>query len=293
MADQMDAAAEWVRSASVDEAIDVAERARLAQAYVKAVGAARRLAESACRLECEALRRIGQLGSFDALRRTKNGAQRVGIAKSLAAMTDDAFAQLLATIPASATAVGVMRAWKRDQDEAEADRTGRGIGSGRAKVPLDAAWSLRALVQAATCLLDNYASDLGAIDAMSVAEELAQDIGSDWQEAAVRAGYKEAVRLAIQSYDSGGSWMHPDLPEWVSYEEDEAGWVRVPARAASLEQFRAMVAFRRHQADTLTAQAETYERALAELDATAACFPDCPRKLYELSERSGAMVGAA
>lgn len=263
----------WVMDASADDAFAVATKAKQARAYIKAIEGSAAIAREATRLECIAYRRLGQLGSTELL---PKGEPR-NIAKAFAAMADDEFADWLEQVGPHSGAIGTYRMVNRAAAHRRMREDGESVGSGKAVRPLEPS-SMHDLVEAASAMLNALTAEDVPFTVTEIADGLAESLGVvPHYTAPAREGYREAVRLAMAlppGEDDNGP--HDDAPRWVTYEEDAMGWVRVPFRVASLEQFAAMVKLRRAQADQMEAVAARFEWLLSEMADVEAEMPGEP-----------------
>lgn len=92
---------------------------------------------------------------------------------------------------------------------------------------------------------------------------------------AIRAGVAQAVRaslsqtvaddaLGVPVTGSDGNEIRP--PQFVTYEDDEAGWIRVPFSNATIAQLVEMAKLRRKQAEQMLAKAEMLEQVVGAIE---------------------------
>lgn len=269
-----------VMAADAADAADAAEQARMARDWLKVVKGSQALAVEATRLECMALRRIGSLDDLSVLPATRRAA-----ARWYAGLTDAGFAALLADIKGWVSALAIYRRAEQERRRDDDRRAGAATGEGREQAPHLSPQSLRDLIQAASALVGNYTSDELPFSVSEAAEELAESVASPncANEPAFREGCREAIRQALALDDGGVNSdlaVSPDAPAWVTYHDDDGGWLRIPWSRASLEQFRAMVDLRRLQHEQLAAVVERLADLLGLLDGVKADHPhidDCFR----------------
>lgn len=105
---------EAVRTASLAEAVDIAEKARMAAKFARVAQAAGELAVEAVKLECQALRRVGQLDP------SVLKGERKKVAESFAAMSDQEFAVgvLVRAVASATSATAVYRSMRADERHA-------------------------------------------------------------------------------------------------------------------------------------------------------------------------------
>lgn len=258
-------------SAGADEAADAAEQARKAREWVKVTNGAADLSAAALRLECSALRRLAQCGE-DALKAVPPARRSAG--RWLAGMTGEQFAECMACIKAWDTPVAMhRRVIERNRVEAEA-ASGRRIGQGIPRTPVSTTPSIDEVRAAAQTIVEHLqASNQFSIAeaADKVAEDLDLTSGGyvDWLTAStLRAAVREAVAHADWPDED------PDVPAFVTYQEDEIGWVRIPWSQASITQLEFMVELRRKQVRELQAALEPLDDLLTVLRAAHAVHPD-------------------
>lgn len=245
-----------VADASAFDAVSAAEQARMVREWIKVIKGSAALAIEATRLECLALRRVGQVGAHRELPSHKRS-----VARLFSELSDADFDLLvMAEIKARSTAIGIARQIERERAWRINREAGRAIAGGEPGqiVPVTDD-QLQNLVEAAGAMLNTYAADGVPFAVTDAAAAIAEDLGYDQHSAAVREGLREAIRQAIRIDDGGeGCSDDPDAPAWVTYHEDDAGgWVRISWANASLDQFSAMVDLRHSQA---TQAADTYAR---------------------------------
>lgn len=263
----------WVRGVGAYEASETATKAKQVRSYLKAINGAAAIALEATRLECDALRRLGQIGAAD-----KAGSpEMVNIARQFASMSDAEFDALLVDLKPWASAVSIVRAMRRAEREQEERNWGQSVGSGTPGSPVPPQHSISSLAEAAGALLADLTTDGKPFTIAEAAEKLAEHVCDNYTSPAARAGYIEAVRLSIQAENGDHGWASCGGPQWITYQEDEVGWVRIHWSAATLDQFRAMVDLRRHQLAELRNRVEDLESILAFMDEAHVAHPDLTR----------------
>ena len=121
------------------------------------------------------------------------------------------------------------------------------------------------MCRAATHIL-NAAMARGATTVNELTEELGSALGygdTDMGDPVIREGIEVAVREALRSENISGE-AHPDFVTW---KDREAGWLRIPWPAATLDQLRWMAEFRQEQARELQEAADTLAILVRDLDA--------------------------
>jgi hypothetical protein len=231
------------------EAASNAQKARLVREWVKIQKLARELAVEATRLEMTALRRLAQLDALTSLSPAHKSA-----AKGFAAMTDVAFEATLQVAGDSSSAIAVWRHVQHDGEVAEGVVRGRQIAQGDRHDPIsvdsDELSEAASTVLAAALAADRNVSVTEAALALAEALGMADDFHNS---AAVRSGLREAIRSALHN----DTEMVEGAPNFVTYKNEEAGWVHVPFNIATIEQVKAWAAFRQAQAqDHVAAAAE-------------------------------------
>jgi len=261
---QMRAAREYVRGCTEDEALKAKKDAQVAWEWVKIHDAAAEIAIEACRLQATAVRRLAQLGS-----RHISGQGRPA-AEWLGSMPDAAFAALLDGMRAARSPVSLYNDHrKRVERDAKLWR-GREIADGNG-FPAD----YDSVCSAATYVL-HAAMAGGATTVNELTDELGACLGygdTDMGDPVIREGIEVAVREALRSERISGE-AHPDFVTW---KDREAGWLRIPWPAATLDQLRWMAEFRQEQARELQEAADTLAILVRDLGAVRADNPRLTR----------------
>ncbi len=105
----------------------------------------------------------------------------------------------------------------------------------------------------------------GGTTVAEMADQLAEVLGYDsgGRHYAVREGIEAVIRESLRSERISGE-SHPDFVTW---KDREAGWLRIPWPAATLDQLRWMAEFRQEQARELQEAADTLAILVRDLDA--------------------------
>jgi hypothetical protein len=260
------AARAYVRDCPEDEALKARRDAETVRHWARINKASGEIALEACRLQATAMRRLAQLGSAHIAGKGRSASEWLG------SLSDKAFAELMdgmryAKSPAS------LYAEHCKKEDADADyRRGQEIAEGRG-------WraEFESLTRAASTVL-HAAMEEGATTVGELTEELARhlDVSLDdhghggW---AMREGIESVIRGALSSENISGE-AHPDFVTW---KDREAGWLRIPWPAATLDQLRWMAEFREEQARELAEAAETLRILVRDLDAIRADNPRMTR----------------
>lgn len=286
------AARHLAATATAAEAADLLGRARVAREWVKVYKAAREVEVEACKLQCAAMRRIGQLDPAVAGRNARH------IAVWLAGYDDEAFAGLLARVPAPTRPHdprGPFRLYSEwlAESRAEAARAaGADAARGKQKAfppePSDDGLPGGEWFNLASAAADvlNAAFAGGAVTVPDLAAELARQLDADTRLSypvgvAAREGFEVVIREAIRAdnirgtnLDSGrGGSAAGTMPAWVTYQDPAAGWVRVPWQAARLAHVQFMADYREAQAAELARSAAWLRTVVGVLVAAEAELP--------------------
>lgn len=288
-ADQIHAAMDWVRDESNFQAVsDMTEKARLLREVLRLRKASSELRIEATRLECQCLRRLGQLG-------TKEKGHWGATARAFAAMADAEFDELMASISDVGSPNTIRLRWEHKRyEEQRQQRYRQSVDSGRTFAPYD--FTERPDIHVVG--VDGFVSAVERLLALETPEDLADQVrdllgdlvahGEPFTVAeaaaklAVRLGLepdalddygaKELIREHIRrdmSEEPGEYW-----PRFVTYHDDEIGWVRVPFNRATVEQIRYMASTRLVQAQQYMNKAESFAEKVTEV------FGRSPKNAY-------------
>lgn len=264
---QLRQAATWISSGTESEALDAKRRAELAREWVRIHKASKDIAIEACRLQATALRRLCQLHS---------GAVK-GMEKSagdwLASLPDHKFNAMLAAMTWPRTPISLYNASLKDEREDRQRARGEDIANGAGE-PLD--WE--SVSSAANDLL-HRALSRSAVTVNEMTEELAERLGfrvDGPDDYLMRQGIETVVREALrnETFEDG------DHPDFVTWKDQEAGWLRIPWPAATLNQLRWMADYRHGQAQELQKAADELSGLVESLTRVAVAHP----RLARLSE---------
>jgi hypothetical protein len=251
---QMRAAREYAKTFTEDEALKAKKDARVAWEWAKIHDAAREVAVEACKLQATAVRRLAQLGSRHIAGQGRAAAEWLG------SMSDEAFAALLDSMKSARSPATLYRDHRSDVEREAKFRRGQEIADGEG-FPAD----YDSVCRAATYIL-NVAMAGGATTVNELAEALGSELGygdTDMGDPVIREGIEVAIREALRSENISGE-AHPDFVTW---KDREAGWLRIPWPAATIDQLRWMAEFREEQARELAEAAETLRILVRDLDA--------------------------
>lgn len=252
----MRAAREHARGCTEDEALKAKKDAQVAWEWVKIHDAAAEIAIEACKLQATAVRRLAQLGSRHI------GGQGRAAAEWLGSMSAEAFTALMDGMRHAMAPVTLYNEHRKRAAEEAAFRRGREIAEGDGERA-----GFESLTRAASTLL-HAAMEGGATTVNELTEELAHHLDcniNDHGEGswAMREGIEAVIREALRS-ENISSEAHPDFVTW---KDREAGWLRIPWPAATLDQLRWMAEFRQEQARELQEAADTLAILVRDLDA--------------------------
>ena len=257
-------ARDYVRSCSEGDAMDAKRNAELVREWVRIQKAAASIALEACKLQFVALRRLGQLESTQI-----KGAER-SAAIWLAGMPDAAFDELLADMRFACSPIGLYRDKDRAAQREKWRERGRDIGRGEG-TPVDP----ESVSKLANELLHQALSG-GSITVNELTDELADwlDLGQKCKEDyLMREGVEAIIREALRS-ESFDDEAHPDFITW---KDKEAGWLRIPWGAATLPQLQWMASYRHQQASELQEAADELASLADHLGAVARNRPELTR----------------
>ena len=255
---QMRAAREHAKGCTEDEALKAKKDAKEAWEWVKIHDAAAEIAIEACKLQATAVRRLAQLGS-----RHIGGPGRAA-AEWLGSMSDEVFAALLDGMRYARAPVALYNEYRKKAEASAAYDRGREIAEGRGY-----SGTYESVAAAATHVL-NAAMAGGATTVSELTDKLGNEMGYGWEEyrcnPAIREGIESVIRETLRTEDISRE-AHPDFVTW---KDREAGWLRIPWPAATLDQLRWMAEFREEQARELAEAAETLRILVRDLDAVKA-----------------------
>jgi len=273
----------WVEESNdADALLDAIQKAQLAREWVRIVKEAAAIGAEATRLEMTALRRCGQIGCVDQLPVHQRQA-----ARGFAEMSDAEFATLMASTRCASVASTVWRTWRQDQEEADAYDRGYLIGSGQQSggpveiAPHEVSDAARIVLGAALNGQKGVSvgqASLALADALDIsrADYFAND--------AMRKGLRTAIRAALAS-EYGLRSSDNGLPDFISYQEEEMGWIVLPFAVANVTQVAAWAAFRNQQADDVRRAADE-AMSLAERVVTLhETYPDINKAIDLLARR--------
>jgi hypothetical protein len=250
------AAREYVRGCPEDEALKARRDAETVRHWARINKASGEIALEACRLQATAMRRLAQLGSAHIAGMGRAASEWLG------SLDDEDFAEVIDGTRYAKSPVTLYNEHCKREAAADAYRRGQEIAGGGGERA-----EFESLTRAASTVL-HAAMEEGATTVGELTEELARqlDVSLDdhghggW---AVREGVESVIREALRS-ENISSEAHPDFVTW---KDREAGWLRIPWPAATLDQLRWMAEFREEQARELAEAAETLRILVRDLDA--------------------------
>ena len=261
---QLRKAREYVRTAPEDEALKAKRDAETLRHWARINEASAEIAMEACRLQATAMRRLAQLGSPHIAGAGRMAAIWLG---SLSDADFDALMDGMRYAKAPTTLYNDHR--KQVERDGKLER-GRKIVEGDGW-PAD----YDSVCGAATYVL-NAAMASGATTVNELTMNLADCLGygdADMGDPVIREGVETVIREALRSENISGE-NHPDFVTW---KDREAGWLRIPWVAATLDQLRWMAEFRQEQARELQEAADTLAVLVRDLDAVRAGHPRMSR----------------
>lgn len=242
---------------NTSEASDAHQQARLFRELGKFRKVAHEVAMEAFRLECIALRRLGQLGQ-EALKIL--GTTDKDSAHKFAKMSSEDFEFFLTNLTKIVTPATAFKQYQKMEQDKQDFEDGVSIGRGNVRRPSSYdEKNEQELMEAAAIVLNNITSEEFTI--ASAAQALGERIQRQYDDEVDRVALKTAIRVALFNDESGhGNPDAPELlnrcPELVTYFESEVGWVRIPRERASVEQFKFMVEYRERQAEAMLSAAK-------------------------------------
>jgi hypothetical protein len=250
------AAREYVRNCPEGEALKAKRDAEALRHWARINKAAGEIAIEACRLQATAMRRLAQLGSPHIA-----GAGRAA-AEWLGSLGDKDFATRMDGMKYPVAPVTMYNDHCKKEAADAAYRRGQEIAEGGGERA-----EFESLTRAASTVLA-AAMERGATTVGELSDELARHLDCNINDHgygswAMREGIEAVVREALRAEDVSGE-SHPDFVTW---KDREAGWLRIPWPAATLDQLRWMAEFREEQARELAEAAETLRILVRDLDA--------------------------
>lgn len=264
---------------------EVVDRARMAREWVKIKKVAGDVAVAACQLHAAALRQLGLLGS-EGLSQLKG--QDKSVARDLALVTDARFQSYLEGLSKAAAPITILQHFRQEDYESHEENRGRDRANGHASPEgrhyprtgrrhtpedLDAEEAehrrQRDASRAVTDLLGDLYENGDPFMVSEVVDRVLDDIvqvsGGDTPSMVaspyLREGVAAVVRHSLMAGASFGSgtrdtWSKGLVkPTWVTYQDGEDGWLRIPWERASLDQLRQMRDLRVSQAERLAQKA--------------------------------------
>lgn len=256
-------AREFTRSCTEDEALKAKRDAEVVRHWVKVNKAAAAIAIEACKLQATAVRRLARLGSHHIA-----GAGRTA-SEWLGSLSDQEFSKLLGGLRYAKSPATLYSDHRKQEEHDRALDRGREIAEGQGE-PHD----YESVCNAASNVL-HAAMAGGGTTVAEMSDQLAEVLGYDsgGRHYAIREGIETVIREALRS-ERISDEAHPDFVTW---KDREAGWLRIPWPAATLDQLRWMAEFRQEQARELQEAADTLAILVRDLDAVRAEHPRMSR----------------
>jgi hypothetical protein len=247
------AARQYARSCAEDEALKAKRDAEVVRHWVKVNKAAAVIGVEACKLQATAVRRLAQLGSHHIAGAGRSAAEWLG------SMTDQEFSRLLDGMRYAKNPSTLYSDHLKQEERDGAFNRGQAIAEGEG----DGA-DYDSVCNAASNVL-HAAMAGGRTTVAEMSDQLAEVLGygGDGRHYAIREGIESVIREALRTERISGE-AHPDFVTW---KDREAGWLRIPWPAATLDQLRWMAEFREEQARELAEAAETLRILVRDLDA--------------------------
>ncbi len=269
MANWLDTARELILSASIEDAEDLLEKARLIRILMKAMKGAQMLRAKAIKLELLCLRRLAVLGHTP---RGIHGSTVVELAKVSDAEFEDILTWADSTEFAPST---IVRRWGYARDSKAARERGdiadadilRRRQYGQPPHTDLVNHPQEHIEHTAHQVLADLSRDEDEFTTDDAAEMLADELQVNWEDSVTRQGLREIIREAIMREhheptvtlipSGGGEGSGLSIPSLITFKTDE--WVRIPWRCAELDQLEFMADYRRHQAKEIAATADKLE----------------------------------
>lgn len=267
---QMRAARQQIGGATADEASKAKRDAEVARHWAKVNKASGEIALEACKLQACALRRLGALGAAGMA--TLNNSEKP-VAAWFAEMGDAEFGALMNGMRYAKSPHTLRKEYLRDQQDRAAFDRGRDIAGGAYEGSYQG--DPASVARAAREVL-NAAMACGATTVNELTREMATwlDLNlDDRHDSVMREGIESVIREALRCEDLSDE-AHPDFVTW---KDREAGWLRIPWPAATLDQLRWMAEFRQEQARELQEAADTLAILVRDLEAVRAGNPGMSR----------------
>ena len=168
----------------------------------------------------------------------------------LARMSDAAFNQMLAEMKYARSPVSLYNDFVRSRRDDMTRGRGERIAEGHGQ-PAD----YQSVVEAANLLVHTAAAS-GATSVSELAKALRDELHMDSrgfiEDELLQSGIESVIREALSSESFDDGVGHPDFVTW---KDKDAGWLRIPWAAAVLDQLRWMAEYRAEQARELMAAA--------------------------------------
>lgn len=271
---RLHAAREYVRNCPGEaEALEAKRQAELVRHWARINKASGEIAREACKLQATALRRLCELQSSSV-----SGQEREA-GEWLASLGDREFDALLASMRYAKSPITLYKDHLRKLEEQKVFQRGRDIGSGEAGTPVD----YESVARAANDVL-HAALAGGAVTVNEITDRLAEELYEYGVSSVLREGIQSIVREALRNE----TFDDEDHPDFITWKDAEAGWLRIPWAAATVPQLRWMAEFRQEQARELKAAADDLTALADAMEQTAH-----RHRLTRLSDIWQAFVGGS
>lgn len=287
-AESMDAVLAWLADTSdPHEVHDIAERAKLAHTVFKTAKQSAEMAHQALRVHATALRKLAHLKEIPML-----SPHLRKPAAWLGTMSEERFAEFLDALNPWDSLVKHYRDAFRDKEREDLLRRQREVARGHHKNPVRD--NLDDVTVAAKTLLGILSTTEERFTIAEAAVALGEELGLGQIDALTESGLAEIMRHAIQA-DRQMMEVKVDgrlvrCPAFITYRENELGWVRVPWRLATLSQLNFMAELRAKQAAEVVAASADLALLVSAAQAAQTRYPaeqrlvvllDYPREIKE------------
>lgn len=263
-------ARDYVRRCPEAGALKAKKDSALVREWVKIHKASSKIAVEACKLQATAVRRLCQLGSH-----AVTGKEREA-GNWLASLSDADFDELIAGMRYARSPVTMYSDYCRTKQRDDTIARGRVLADGNGE---GADYDYESISKAASEILHSSLAG-GATSVWELSEQLLRALDFNWRERddyLLREGAEEVIREALRH----DTWDGGHHPEFITWNEKEVGWLRIPWPAATLDQLRWMAEFRHQQAKDLQAAANDLSDLVDALERVSLSHPTL-RRLPEL-----------
>lgn len=267
----------WLEASSTEDTVEFADKMAKLRRWMDIQKESQDIRIAALKLECLALRKIGQVFLDNPYAGIKLPPRLKRSALAFGKLSDREFREMMSDIkhPMAPSTVVLMKA--REQEQEDLAKRLRDVLAGDMQRPLNVYEHLDVRFAAAKLLselmLDNTPFTV-AEAALQLAQRLEGDPGEDsfWMDEQIQVVLRDIIRRALTEegaavrdrpiYTNGEDVQ---MPRFITYQEEGIGWVRVPWVYASLDQLEAMAKLRRAQVKALDIVASDLEALLVEL----------------------------